>query len=318
MHKLSILLGLSGSEQSMYAADVAWNIANQSQGTVCAQHVIDSQTMWELLRNDRPGFIGSGPYMACYEGLLESLRSLSEKLVEKFEAVASQKGVSTTTVVEEGNPVKRVASRAVDHDLVIVGHQPRFIDKMETEHARVVRYAVAEGLANECPRPMLVVQDRVSEWTSMTILLSTDHINLSFVGACLAMAKLLGLEPKLVALSSGVREEAPKRLLADLKKADPELKKVPIEIHELSGMAVEGRVHPWASEEFDLDWTPDPDTLLVIPTRSSGGHRLTIFDTTPNLFIRNLALPSILLWPEEHTEFKIQQPPRKQKAKATR
>lgn len=318
MHKLSILLGLSGSEQSMFAADVAWQIARQCQGSVCAQHVIDSQTMWEIIRNDRPGFIGSGPYMNAHETLLESLRSLSEKLVEKFEAVAGRSDVPSTAVVDEGSPVRRISARALDHDLVIVGHQPRFSSKSEKEHSRVVRYAVAEALANDCPKPLLVVQDRVDEWKSMTILLSTDHINLTFVGACLSMAKMLGLPPKLVALASGVREEPAKKILDDLKTADPELKKVAIEIHQLSGIAVEDKVHPWADEEVGLDWTPDPDTLLVIPTRASGGHRLTVLDTTPNLFVKNLALSSILLWPEEHTEWNVIAPvsKRHQRAKA--
>lgn len=318
MHKLSILLGLSGSEQSMFAAEVAWQIARQCQGSVCAQHVIDSQTMWEIIRNDRPGFIGSGPYMNSYETLMETLRSLAEKLVEKYEAVAARGGVVTSAVAEEGNPVERICTRAADHDLVIVGHQPRLRSKSEHPHTRVVRYAVAEALANECPKPMLVVQDRVEEWNSMTILLSTDHINLTFVGACLSMAKMLGLTPKIVALSSGVREEPARQLLADLKKADPELKKVSVEVHELSGIAVEDKVHPWADDEIGLEWTPDPDTLLVIPTRATGGHRITVLDTTPELFVRNLALSSILLWPEEHTEWNIVAPPAKRtKAKAT-
>ncbi|HMP54098.1 MAG TPA: hypothetical protein PKD05_21320, partial [Candidatus Melainabacteria bacterium] len=64
----------------------------------------------------------------------------------------------------------------------------------------------------------------------------------------------------------------------------------------------------WQHEEIELDWAPDADTLLVLPTRRSGSERLTVFDTAPDLFVRNLTLPSILMWPEEHTDLSIDNP----------
>ncbi|HMO19937.1 MAG TPA: hypothetical protein PKC98_03100, partial [Candidatus Melainabacteria bacterium] len=62
MSQFSILYGLSGSEASKQAAELAWKVAELSCGRVDAHHVIDSRAVWELLRNDKPGFIGSGPY----------------------------------------------------------------------------------------------------------------------------------------------------------------------------------------------------------------------------------------------------------------
>lgn len=299
MHDLSILLGLSASEQSKFAAEVAWSIAKKTNGKVCAQHVIDSRTMWELLRNDKPGFVGSSMHIAAYEQLSNSLKDIASKLVEKYEAVASSQGVDTESAIEEGNPVRQICAKAAEHDLVVVGHQPRL--RRTTEHCNFVRYAIAEGLAHDCPRALLIVQNQIKEWKTMSILLSLDHINFSFIGACLKLAKMLDIKPEVVALASGTREEPPAEFLKDLREADKELADVPLTVVQLQGLAVEDRASLWTDDGVELDWQPAEDTLLVIPTRRTGGHRITVFDTSPDLFVRHLTMPSILMWPEEHT-----------------
>ncbi len=306
MQKLSILLGLSGSEQSKFAAEVAWNLAERTNGRILAQHVIDSRTMWEVLRNDKPGFIGSGPYIAAYESICTSLKSLANSLTEKFEAVSQGRNISVETAVDEGSPVQAICARAKFHDLVIVGHQPRHLQARAREHCNYIRYAVAEGLAHECPRPLLVVQREVNAWKSMTILLSIDHVNFSFISACLEMAAFLGVQPNVVVLAGGKHEEPPLQFLKDLKDAAPGLAHVPVQVKVFSGFSVDDSYSLRHPEELQLDWYPEDDTLLVIPTRASGGERITIFDTTPDLFVRNLTLPSIMMWPEEHTELSTQ------------
>jgi nucleotide-binding universal stress UspA family protein len=305
MHKLSILLGLTGSEQSKYAAEVAWSIAARNNGRVTATHVVDTRMAWELLRNDRPGFVGSGVYIEAFEQFSASLNKIGEAVINKFETVAAGQSVPTKTVLEEGSPVRRICARAVDHDLVVIGHQPRDPRSKEAEHCNFVRYAIAEGLAHDCPRPLLVVQDKYYRWNSMTILLSVDHLNFSFVAACRKMAKMLNLDVKLVALATGNHEESPVALLNDLRKAHPELSDADISIEYVRGLTVEEGSSPWNAGGIELDWTPDPDTLLVIPTRKTGGHRVTIFDTTPDAFVRCLELPTIMMWPEEHTELDV-------------
>ncbi len=306
MHKLSILLGLTGSEKSKYAAEVAWSIAKRANGRVVASHVVDTRMPWELIRNDRAGFIGSGVYVEAYENFCKSLEAIGTALINKFETVAEGQDVPTTALLEQGSPVKRLSDRANEHDLVIIGHQPRDPRSQEEEHCNFVRYAVAEGLAHECQRPLLVVRDRVFSWSDMSILVSVDHLNFGFINACVYMAKLLGLKPKLVALASGTREESPVELIQDLRKAHPELADIDISVEILRGMVVQKHKDLIQPGEIDLDWRPDPDTLLVIPTRKSGGHRITVFDTTPDSFVRCLALPTIMLWPEEHTEFDVE------------
>lgn len=305
MHKLSILLGLTGSEQSKHAAEVAWSIAKRNEGRVTAIHVVDTRMAWELLRNDRPGFVGSGIYLEAFEKLSDSLERIGQTVVEKFETVASGQVVPTKTVLTQGSPVSRISERAGEFDLVIIGHQARNPRSKEAEHCNFIRYAVAEGLAHECPRPLLVVQDKVYHWDSMSILVSLDHLNFSYVNACRKMAAALDLPVKLVILATGEREAAPLSVLSDLRASHSELADVEISVEFVQGIAVEKNSSPWQHDPIELDWTPDSDTLLVIPTRKTGGHRITVFDTTPDLFVRCLSLPAIMMWPEEHTEFEI-------------
>ncbi|MBX3137511.1 universal stress protein [Candidatus Obscuribacterales bacterium] len=308
MHKLSILLGLTGSEQSKYAAEVAWSIAKDNDGRVTAMHVVDTRMAWELLRNDRPGFVGSGVYVEAFEQLSSSLERIGQTVIEKFEAVAAGQEVPTKTILAQGSPVSRMSERAGEFDLVVIGHQARDPRCKEAEHCNFIRYAVAEGLAHDCPRPLLVVQDKVYRWSSMSILVSVDHINFSYIAACRKMADSLGLQAKLVILASGEREASPVAILSDLRSAHSELTDVDISVEFVQGIAMEKHSSPWRHEPIDLEWTPDPETLLVIPTRKTGGHRITVFDTTPDAFVRCLGLPTIMMWPEEHTEFDVKMP----------
>lgn len=304
MDKLSILLGLSGSEQSKYASEVAWSIAQNKNVKLTAEHVIDTKTVWELLRNDKPGFIGSGPYIAAYEGLRESMNSLATKLLEKYDSLARARNVDSTSVANEGSPVQLLSTNANNHNLVVIGHQPRPKPE-DQDRERFIRYAVAEGLAHECPRPLLIVQKEVERWNSLTIMVSFDHLNFDFIDACISFANLLSLKPKLVAIGSGTNEASKESFLRDLKEARPALNDMDIEVHTISGMAADdlnGILHP---DDVDLKWTPDFDTLMVIPTRESSGARLTLFDTSPSSFVENLVLPAILLWPEEYTSLKF-------------
>jgi len=301
MHKFSILLGLNGSRQSLYAAELAWSLAEKSQGKVLAQHVIDSRTAWELLRNDDVGFIGSGPYIAAYDQLLQSFRSLANKLTEKYDALAGSHKVDSESVIDEGNPINRICSRAKEHDLVIVGHGPTGVRPIEQERCSYIRHAIAEGLAHECSKPLLIVQDKTMRFTGVELLMSADHINSAFARACIKSSAKLGLAAQIKILACGRREESPTDLKTDFRTANPDLSEIPISVDVVTRTEKESG-KPWASDpgaQVDLDLSSD--TLLVIPTRGLGHSRVTVFDTPPDIFVRHLALPAILLWPEEYT-----------------
>jgi nucleotide-binding universal stress UspA family protein len=307
MHKLSILLGLSGSEQSKFAAETAWSIARKAGGRVVASQVVDTRMAWELIRNDRAGFVGSGVYLEAFENFSKSLESIANAVVNKFEAVANGQDVPTETLIEQGSPVRRLSERAVDHDLVVIGHQARDPGSKEKEHCNFIRYAVAEGLAHECPRPLLIVQGKFYGWSSMSILVSVDHLNFKYIDACVRTAKILELKPILILLASGNREESPQAILKDLRSAHPELADIDITVEMLYGLSLDSEHRLLKTGDVELEWSPDPDTLLVIPTRKTGNHRVTVFDTSPDAFVRFMSLPAILLWPEEHTVLDIKE-----------
>ncbi|HMO19936.1 MAG TPA: hypothetical protein PKC98_03095, partial [Candidatus Melainabacteria bacterium] len=243
----------------------------------------------------------------AYDELTKQLRSIADKLCQKYEACTEEKAIAGQIFIEEGNPIELISKKSKNYDLVVVGHQPR--DAMGTGARRhYVRFAVAEGLAHECPTALLVLQGEVEEWKSLTVLVSVDHLNYKFIEACIKFAGLMKIAPKVVALDSGVNEMPAAKFAADLKKALPDLADISVERFDVSGMTVEQRAGLWQHEEIELDWAPDADTLLVLPTRRSGSERLTVFDTAPDLFVRNLTLPSILMWPEEHTDLSIDNP----------
>ncbi|MBX9691797.1 MAG: universal stress protein [Cyanobacteria bacterium] len=300
MQSLSILLGLSGSEESKSAAEIAYAIALKCNGRICAQHIVDEKSLWEILRSGKPGLIGSGPYIDAYEKGCEGLTRLGNALLEKFEAVYQGRSVPVETLIERGSPIELICERAKDHNLVIVGHEKRDQQNKSRSHSNFLRHAVAEGLAHECPRPLLVVQESIQSWNSMTVLISVDHVNFTFIKACLDMAKLLRVPPKVVVLTGGVHEEPPEQLLSDLKAADPDIGAVPVAVRVFTGLTAEDGFSLRHPDELHLDWAPEPDTLLVIPTRNLGSERLTIFDSTPDLFVRFLNLPSLMMWPEEY------------------
>ena len=302
MHKMSILLALSGSEQSYQAAELAWRLAKQADANLVAQHVVDTRTAWALLGNSRPGFIGSGLYVAAYESLCNSLRELAKKLADKYESMASAVKIKSDCLIDEGNPVHEICQRAKDHDLVITGHEPSETKAIDRERGQYVRLSIAEGLANQCPRPLLIVQGEWQPWKTLKILVSVDHLNIEYIRACMQTASLLGLQSELVCLATGVREESPKNLIRDLREAHKELAKMAIEVALFGDFEIEDGASLWSHKPVRVELDAYSDNLVVIPTREIGGKRITIFGSSPEMFIQHLTLPNILLFPEENIE----------------
>lgn len=300
MSKLRILLGLSGSEQSRYAAETAWEIARALDARVDVSHIIDTRTAWELLRNEKPGFLGSGPYIAAYDSLNESLKSLANKLSLSYESHAAGHDVKGEFFIEEGNPVRKLCARAQDYDLLIIGHQPSGIKITDTERCHYIKYSVAEGLAHECKIPVLIIQSRCSLWQRLTLMMEVEHLNFTWITACRRFAKTLGIDTELELIGTGVREESYSALKRDLVQEMPELADMPIKLDVVRGKAVEDKVVLTKQSGMTLDLEASPESMLVLPTRMLGRDRNTVFDTPPDVFVRYLCQPAILLWPEEY------------------
>lgn len=297
MKKMSILLALSGSEQSYEAAQLAWNMAASVDATVTAQHVVDTQSAWELLGNAKPGLIGSGLYIAAYETLCGSLKTLAGKLAEKYEHMDGANKIGSTCIIDEGDPIHEINSRAKEHDLVVVGHAPTVVKPSGWK--KFSKASVAEGLSNSCSKPLLVVQRRPEPWKSLKILVSIDHINIEYILSCLCNAQRLNLKPELVCLATGVHEENPKDIICNLRKAHAELADVEIEVALFGDFAAHEGASLWSHQPIRVELDAYADSLVVVPTREIGGKRITIFGSSPEMFIEYLNLPAILFFPEE-------------------
>lgn len=303
MAKYSILLALSGSEHSRHAAEVAWQLGKMLDAEVTAEHVIDSRTVWELLRNDVPGFIGSGSYIAEYESVIRSLASLSNKLSTAYEGQAAGRGFNRECLIEEGNPVTVLSEEAKNHDLIIVGHQPSKVRTIDATRCHYTRYSIAEGITHESSVPVLIVQSRPGTFRSVTILSEMDHLNLNYIRSCLKLADLLKLPAKLEFWGCGVREESNEKFKADILASLPEAKGKEIEVDTFHGAAVNDRKELFHTEPLYGSVEMASDSLTILPTRGVARERVTVLGVAPESFVRSLTLPSILFWPEEFSGF---------------
>lgn len=307
----SILLALSGSQQSRYATEVCWNLASKLEAMITAHHVVDSHSAWEFLGHEKPAFLESGRYLAAYQSLCKSLFCLGEELAEAYTSEAKKRGIDDICIIDEGNPIEQICRRALNHKLVVIGHRPQsalqpIIDTNEDgplphSAGQFMRLSIAEALSNECARPLLVVQDKCNAWTSMTIMISMDHINEIFINSCLDMAESLNVNPVLLCLSSGAHEESAESFIKDIRESNQRLRDVPMAVAPANGqISVYNNDNWFVPGEGKLDKEQFHNTLVVIPTRKVAGERITVVDSSPALFVRYLSLPSILLWPEEY------------------
>lgn len=66
-HRRRNILPFTGSQESLYASQCAWILAEQTNSVVDAQHVIDTRGALEFLGLEKNGLVGSAPYLAGYE-----------------------------------------------------------------------------------------------------------------------------------------------------------------------------------------------------------------------------------------------------------
>ncbi len=301
MQKKSILLALSGSEQSHQAAQVAWDLAKKTDSKLLAQHVIDTKSAWAFLGFEKPGLIGSGMYISAYEALCNSLRELGKKLAEKYDSMSESQGLGSVCVVDEGHPLDQICLRAKDADLVITGHRPTKVTEGDGEACGdyAPKQSLAEDLANKCPKPLLMVQGQCKPWTHLKILVSIEHLNFQFVSECLRQAEILGLCPKLICLSSGAHEEPAVELITNLRAAHPKFANLTIEIVGVGG-GIDLQRPLWSEQTIHVELAASEEDLFVVSTEQIAGKRITVFGTTTSEFIQALNLPNVLFYPEEN------------------
>lgn len=299
MSENKILLGLDGSAQSRYAAELAWALAKAGKMSVDAQHVVDSLAAWDFLAFDIAGFIGSGPYFEAHETMRNTLTSIGSSLIEAYRSLAAQAGVPGEAFLDDGATIREICWRAKDYELVVIGQQSTGMNSPSEDQRKLPRRSIAESLTHYCPRPLLVVQDRCKPWTKMRIMVAGEPRKgeEELLRSCVQFGKRLSIEPTARVLYTNhagnkdlTDKTAPNglRALADVTKVVP----------ELDGKQVDVRTTPDINEYWKQDAAEDPDTLLVIPVIDVDGTRRTPFGSTPDVIVRYLNHPAVLFWME--------------------
>lgn len=284
MESRSILLPLTGSQESLYAAELAWTLAKKTGANVTAQHVIDTRGSLEFISHEKPGLIGSGLYVAAYESICQSLEALSIKLENSYNSRAASLGISTDFVVDKGDPAEEICKRANDYNLIVMGHRPRGFESKQDR--QFVKPSLAEKVAYTISVPLLIVQEPIRTMSDFAIFSSMDHVNTNWIKTCMQSVKAIGASVRLTFLASGNHEESPADFISNLRQANPELENTDISVANTYVDALQDRgTH-----------------LIVIPTIDAGDQRITGVGQSPSQLIQDYAFGAILLWPEEFTQ----------------
>lgn len=290
----SILLPITGSQESLYAIELAFVLAKQTGLPVDAQHVVNVRGALEFVGMERPGIIGSGPYLGAYKSVCDSLREIAEKLSDSFCARADGRGIVGEMFVDEGEPVEEICKRLHNHDLVIMGHRQR--SALALPVCQTVRLSLAEVLAHYLSVPLLIVQKPVNKISELAIFSAMDHINLAWIRNCLSSAEAIGASASLTFYSGGEHEEDPLNFVKDLKTSLPESNQLRIRLITRAG----DRLYPAqiCCHHFRPD-SADGSVLAVVPTIDKGQRRITGMGESPSNMLRRLVFDAVLLWPEE-------------------
>lgn len=286
----SFLLPVNGSPESLFAAEFVWSLAAKNQSKVTAQHTIDLFGTLQFLGQEKAGLIGSGPYVAAYESICQSLRGIATKLEDSYTARAAAHHVDSTFICAEGDPVEEVCKLAAAHDLLVVGYRKRAA--VDYPACQGIKLSRAERLAHLSPIPILFVQKPIQAITEFAIFVSMDHMNVNWLKNCMHSALAVGATYSVTILASGVHEEPAASFVRDLIAADDEIEEDCIKVVSLADNA--GLLN--FSQMKD---SVDHGRIIVLPTIDSGEHRITSTGECPTTLLRRVAFESILLWPEE-------------------
>jgi hypothetical protein len=300
MKTKKILLAFDGSNQSLNAAELCWELAAKYPIALTAQHVVNTVGLWQLLNFELPGLTGSGPYLTAHQAMGQELRSIGETLVTIYETKARSHGIADQCVIDEGDAISEVMRRSAVHDIVVIGHHSNGADGIDGGKAtagQMPRYlthsSMAETLSRVIEKPLLVVQSVCQPWRNIKLILyGTNGVESSFrAGAELAAFFNLPLEVDMY--FEGPADEAD---ISDLSELTREAMK---EYPHLQIITRKARLWPNKTNQHMANVDCSADTLVIVPTFASGLERCSAFGTTLDLFVRYSGVPTLLLWPAD-------------------
>lgn len=285
----SYLLALDGSEESLFAAELAWQLAETNHAKVVAQTVVDSQSLWQLVGKERPGIIGNGPYLAAHEAIHAALKNVSETLLAAYEARARGHDIESECVLDEGNILHEIVKRAQDHVVVIIGHRRGHEAQISGDKSWFPHYSLAEHLVYQCPKPLLIVQGKCAPWKTARLIVSRNTYDSSRLTTFFEFTKTLKLAQEIFCIAP---EDSIDKFAADVRRSLPSGEEVHIMCHD--------------QEQGDPAWECATDvptsTLLVVATQETKDGRQTSAGTDPGSFIHKLRLPAVVVLPAPRAE----------------
>jgi nucleotide-binding universal stress UspA family protein len=286
MKQTSILLALDGSQESQQAAELAWNLAKVMKAKIVAQTVVDNDELWQMLGQERPGFIGSGPYLAAYESAHVALKSAAEHLLSAYQSRALAQGIDSECLIDEGNIVEQISRRAQEHDLVIVGHKLPEIPRRGADRFRFSRSSLGERLIYSCAQPLLIVSDRCPLWESAKFVVSEHGYDLASLKLFLKFALQLGIQREIYCVAA---QDNFSDMVLNIRSLIPKQERIYVTGRQCS------QLHSAWQKALDVS----ADTLAVIPVTSDADGTKLCFGKEASAFAHELHLPAMLFLPVE-------------------
>lgn len=278
MSRESYLVALDGSKDALNAAEVAWKLGKAKGAKLTALTVIDTQSIWDTFGRGLSGLIGSGPYIAAFENIRSSLRSISESLLTAFEARSQGHQIETVSMIEEGNLAERVLHNTEGHDLVLMGRRAT----TASGDRSFLRTSLSEKVAAASASPVLIVSSEPRLWKQARLVLDGETYDKQLVLKFLQISEDLQLTPEIFCIGN---EAAVEKLSKALKEFIPH--SVQILSHD--------------AEYGDETWEDAMDvtsaTLLMVSTAVRDGQRCIGNGPQIKNFIRSLSVISLFVFP---------------------
>jgi nucleotide-binding universal stress UspA family protein len=272
----SILVAVDGSKDAMNASEAAWMLAKANKSKILAMSVIDTQSIWDFMGQKLAGLIGSGPYVAAYESIYNSMKAISDALLMAFESRSQGHGIQTETIITEGNLAETLLKHGESHDLIVMGRR----DKTPSGNRTLIRTSLSEKLAQASTTPVLMVSSEPRRWKTARFIFDSQSFDRQQVLQFFELAKVLKLQPELFCTDENV-EESRKRIKEYC--ATP----APIFSHDST----------YGDESWQSAIDVTSSTLMIISTCERGGERC--LGNGPNIgkFMHTMPMLSFVLFP---------------------
>ncbi len=151
----NILVPIDGSDHAMAALEYSLWLAENFNGTLFGQHVIDTVSIEGTFFHDISGSLGFEPYLDFSTKMREVLEERGKSMLEEFRQRCNEKGVRHEAFLDMGIIANEICERSRVADLVVLGHRG-----INEEFSTGLLGSTADGVTRKCPRPVFVSTKR--------------------------------------------------------------------------------------------------------------------------------------------------------------